>query len=65
MEHGTAADFVAACVLPALEKMLEAVREKKNPFENVLLAVHGLLRSHFPEIPLSPPGTEPLLRVLV
>jgi len=65
MEHGTAADFVAACVLPSVEKMLQAVRDKKNPFENVLLAVRSLLRSQFPEIPLTAPETEPLLKVLV
>jgi len=65
MEHETAADFVGACVLPALEKMLHAVRDKKNPFENVLLAIRSLLRSQFPEIPLTAPETEPLLKVLV
>ncbi len=65
MEHETAADFVAACVLPSLEKMLLAVHDKKNPFEKVLLAVRSLLRSQFPEIPLTPLETEPLLRVLV
>ena len=65
MEHETASDFVAACVLPAVEKMLEALRDKKNPFENVLLAVRSLLRSQFQEIPLSAPATGPLLRVLV
>ena len=65
MEHETAADFVAACVLPALEKMLQAVQDKKNPFENVLLAIRSLLRSQFPEIPLTAPETEPLLKVLV
>ena len=64
MEHEAAADFVAACVLPALEKMLQATRDKKNPFENVLLAVRSLLRSQFPEIPLTAPETEPLLKVL-
>lgn len=64
MDHETAADFVAACVLPALEKMLQAIRGKKNPFENVLLAVRGLLRRQFPEIPLTSPETEPLLKVL-
>ncbi|MGB8064977.1 MAG: molecular chaperone TorD family protein [Candidatus Sulfotelmatobacter sp.] len=64
MEHETAADFVAACVLPALEKMLQAIRDKKNPFENVLLAVRSLLRSQFPEIPPTTPETEPLLKVL-
>jgi nitrate reductase delta subunit len=65
MEHETAADFVAACVLPALDKMLEAVRGRKNTFENVLLAVRSLLRRKFPEIPLTSPETEPLLKVLV
>jgi len=64
MEHETAADFVAACVLPAMEKMLQAVCDKKNPFENVLLAVRSLLRSQFPEIPLTAPESEPLLKVL-
>lgn len=64
MEHEAAADFVAACVLPALEKMLQAMRGKENPFENVLLAVRSLLHSQFPEIPLASPETEPLLKVL-
>ncbi|HEX7425178.1 MAG TPA: molecular chaperone TorD family protein [Terriglobales bacterium] len=64
MEHEAAADFVAACVLPALEKMLQAMRDKKNPFENVLLAVRSLLHSQFPEIPPATPETEPLLKVL-
>ena len=64
MEHEAAADFVAACVLPALEKMLQAMRDKKNPFENVLLAARSLLHSQFPEIPPATPETEPLLKVL-
>ena len=64
MEHETAADFVAACVLPALEKMLQAMHGKENPFEHVLLAVRSLLRSQFPEIPRIAPESEPLLKVL-
>jgi len=64
MEHETAADFVAACVLPALEKMLQALRDKENPFENVLLAVRNLLHSQFPEMPLTTTETGPLLKVL-
>jgi nitrate reductase molybdenum cofactor assembly chaperone NarJ/NarW len=64
MDHEAAADFVAACVLPALEKMLQALRHKENPFENVLQAVWNLLHSQFPEIPLTAPETESLLRVL-
>ncbi len=64
MDHEAAADFVAACVLPALEKMLQAMCDKGNPFENVLLAVRSSLRRQFPEIPLTSPETEPLLKVL-
>jgi len=41
------------------------VRGRKNTFENVLLAVRSLLRRKFPEIPLTSPETEPLLKVLV
>ena len=65
MEHETAADFTAACVLPALAKMLQALRGKDNPFENVLLSVQTVLRNRFPEIPLAVLETEPLLKVLV
>ncbi len=65
MEREAAADFTGACVLPALEKMLLAIRGKKNPFENVLLAVRTLLHREFPELPLDTPQTEPLLKVLV
>jgi nitrate reductase delta subunit len=64
MDHETAADFIAACVLPAVEKMLEAIRGKGNPFENVLLAIQALLHARFPEIPLGSGKTEPLLKVL-
>jgi nitrate reductase delta subunit len=64
MEHEQAADFVAACVLPALEKMLAAFENKENPLENVLVAVRDLLRNGFPEIPLPLANTEPILRVL-
>lgn len=64
MEHDSAADFVAACVLPALEKMLQAMHGKENPFEHVLLAVRSLMRGEFPEIPLGAPESEPLLKVL-
>ncbi len=44
MEPPRAADFATACVLPALEKMLAALRGKQNPYENVLQAVARLLR---------------------
>ncbi len=64
MNHDRAADFAGACVLPALQKMLEALRGKENPFESVLLAVQAFLQSQFPEIPLIPGGMEPVLKVL-
>ena len=64
MEHERAADFVAACVLPALDKMLQAMHDKDNPFEHVLLAAKNLLHSEFPEIALAIPQREPLLKVL-
>ncbi len=64
MDHETAADFAAACVLPALEKMLAALRGKENPFESVLLAIQRFLHVRFPEIPLTSAAGEPLLKVL-
>lgn len=65
MEHEYAADFVGACVLPALEKMRQAIQGKENPLEHVLGAVNSLLRHDFPELPMNTSGTEPLLKVLV
>jgi nitrate reductase delta subunit len=64
MDHDRAADFAGACVLPALKNMLEALRGKDNPFENVLLAAELFLHSQFPEIPPIPVGVEPVLKVL-
>lgn len=64
MEHDKAADFIAACVLPALEKMLQAIRGKENPFENVLLTIQTFLHTQFPEIPPLTENHEPLLKVL-
>jgi len=65
MESEPAADFVGACVLPALEKMLQAIGEKRNPFEHVLQAARTLLHGTFPDVSLVCSGSEPLLRVLV
>lgn len=64
MERERAADFTAACVLPALEKMVAALSGKGNPFEHVLLAIRATLHARFPEIPLSAGNNEPLLKVL-
>jgi nitrate reductase molybdenum cofactor assembly chaperone len=50
MEAERAGDFAAACVLPALEKMLTAFQGKENPFERLLLATRELVRGDFPEI---------------
>jgi nitrate reductase delta subunit len=64
MEHERTSDFVGACVLPALKKMLQAMRGKDNPFEYVLVAAQNLLHRDFPELPLVPAEGEPLLKVL-
>jgi len=64
MEQERARDFVAACVLPALEKMLQAMRGKDNPFEYVLVATRNLLHSDFAELLLVSAEDEPLLKVL-
>ena len=45
-EPDKAREFVKAAVLPAMEKMLEAFQKKDSPYENVLLAIAGLLRQH-------------------
>ena len=58
MEHERAADFAAAILLPALMKMLVAVRDKNTPYEHVLLALAATLRGEFPEIPLPQPRAE-------
>lgn len=63
MRHAEAADFAAAVVLPALAKMLEAMRGKENPYENVLEAIRRSLHLFFPEIPASASQAPPL-RVL-
>ena len=65
MNQHRAGDFAGACVMPALKKMLDALRSKENPFESVLLAVQLFLHSQFPEIPLIAVETEPVLKILV
>jgi nitrate reductase delta subunit len=65
METESAIDFVGACVLPALEKMLQAIEGKDNPYEQVLHATRTLLACKFPDIPLVCGKGEPLLKVLV
>jgi nitrate reductase molybdenum cofactor assembly chaperone NarJ/NarW len=57
-------DFAAAIVLPALGKMLDAIRGKQNPYEKVLGAIKTQLRSLCPEVVIFIPQQEPVLRVL-
>ncbi len=66
MEHESGAYFAEAVVLPALEKMLESIRGKNNPYEHVLEATRLAVREDFPELPaqLATPKAETELRVL-
>ena len=64
MDLARAEDFAAACVLPALRKMIAAIEGKGNLYEPVLLAIQVFLRIQFPEIPLADENSEPLLKVL-
>lgn len=66
MDRAEGAYFAEAIVLPAMEKMLDAIRGKQNPYEHVLEAVRLVIRKDFPDLPLRlavPAGT-PELRVL-
>ena len=66
MERSQGSYFAEAIVLPAVEKMLQALRGKQNPYEHVLQAVRLAVRADFPGIParLAIPAAEPELRVL-
>lgn len=52
MEHDRAEDFVASIILPSLVKMIQAIRGKNNPYDQLLHALAVLFRVDFPEIPL-------------
>lgn len=52
MEHEQAADFVGAIVMPALVKMMQAMRDKNNPYEKLLHSLAEVMRSDYPEISL-------------
>jgi len=66
MERESGAYFTEAVVLPALQKMLEAIRGKSNPYEHVLEAARLAVREDFPDLPaqLATPKAETELRVL-
>lgn len=52
LEKDRAADFAGAIVMPAMVKMIQAMRGKNNPYEKLLHSLAVVLRSDFPEIPL-------------
>lgn len=58
MEHDQAEDLVAAIILPALVRMIQALRGKNNPYEQLLQSLAVLFRLDFPEIPLPQPKVE-------
>jgi nitrate reductase delta subunit len=58
MSQERAMDFAGAIALPALMKMLQAVRGKENPYEGLLSALAVMLHEDFPEIRLPEPKVE-------
>jgi len=64
MEPQEAADFAAACLFPALDKMSAGIKGKSNPFEHVLLLAARLLELRYPrpEPEMVPAG--PVFRIL-
>jgi nitrate reductase delta subunit len=58
--------FAGAVVLPALEKMLQAIHRQNNPYEHVLEAARLAVHADFPNLPaeLAIPAGVPELRVL-
>jgi nitrate reductase molybdenum cofactor assembly chaperone NarJ/NarW len=64
MEPDEAADFAAACLFPALDKMAAGIKSKSNPFENVLAAAVRLLEIRFPRPEPSMLPAEPAFQIL-
>lgn len=64
MDSAARRDFAVAIVLPAIGKMLDAFRDKQNPYEKVLVALKDHLRSLCPGVPIFIPQQEPVLRIL-
>jgi nitrate reductase delta subunit len=48
MEPEEASSFATACLFPALDKMVAEMKDKSNPFEDVLLAIERLLVLRYP-----------------
>ncbi len=55
MDAAAAEDFAGAIVLPALARMLAALKNMQTPYENVLAAVRQFVHGRFPELPLEAP----------
>jgi nitrate reductase molybdenum cofactor assembly chaperone NarJ/NarW len=63
MEPERAEEFAAACVLPALAKMLEAIEGKDNPLEAIPQAIARVLQSRYAQVAETAEPPSPL-RVL-
>lgn len=64
MKEDEAADFAAACLFPALDKMSAGIKDKANPFENVLAAATRLLEHRYPRPEPAMVPAEPAFRIL-
>jgi nitrate reductase molybdenum cofactor assembly chaperone len=62
MQPEAACGFASRFVLPAMAKMLEGLKDKQNPFENVMKAIWRNVHALCPEIALT--ASDPALRVL-
>ena len=45
LEPAEANEFSATCVLPALQRMLDSLKDKQNPYENALHVIADVLRA--------------------
>lgn len=50
MPEDEAEAFAQACVIPAVEKILQGFREKENPYEHLLRAVASVLGARFGDL---------------
>jgi nitrate reductase delta subunit len=64
MDPDEAAEFAAACLFPALDKMIAGIKGKSNPFECVLVAARQLLELRFERAELATVLAEPAFRIL-
>ena len=64
MEPEEAAEFAAACLFPALDKMTAGIKGKSNPFENVMVAAVQLLELRYARAELSMVPAEPAFHIL-